>query len=426
MHPTFSNFYYGVHSTRYPSGFISHSSSSSNLVHSLGTHIYIRDAFTLKKQLSFKSHDSVIMVLLPLPYSAPSHVISIAYSGDISLSDLQGNTLHKTRTSQKIVRHGCINNDGTLLAACGEFGVYNGVINVWRVGISSGFSALFSIRGNYNICEFSDTNQLFVIRENVLEYDSDAKRARDRPITPDSACKDFSSSDESSEESFDDMISRMRKRERISKVHYACLFDETGESSKAVVVDVISTIVQVSNNRKGLVAMVFLDRCIVVMNIDRLEPMISVRITGSGIIFCSDFIEEFLYFSPAKGWLTQINVNFYHQECIDYKESNEGMISVQTDKAIVSGNTYLKWVIPNKVLCSTSESSIFIAEFEDYPYTGRISSLLNLEVHKMTCCGLCINPMQDCVAVGDFSGKVMIWPVVEGPPINSVDIVRYK
>lgn len=424
MQPTFSNFYYGVHSARYPSGFIGHySSSPSSLVHPLGTHVYIRDAFTLTKQLSFKSHNSVIMVLLPLPYYSPTHLISIAYSGDISLCSLQGAILHKTRTSQKVVRHGCVNNRGTLLAACGEFGVYNGTVNVWQVDLDAGFIPLFTIRGNYNVCEFSDCDNLFVMRENVLEYDLDAKRARDRPILLESACQDFASSDESSEESFDDMISRMCKRERISKVHYACLFDKSGYASKAEVVDVISSIVQVSNNRKGLVAVVFLDRCIVVMSMDTLQTLVSVKIAGSGVIFCSDFIEEFLYFSPAKGWLTRLNVEYCYPDVIQFKENNEGVMSVNTDSYIVSGNTYMKWVVPNKILCTTSESAIHIAEFADYPDSGQLSSNLNLEVHKMTCCGLSINPAQDCVAVGDFSGKVVIWPIIEGPPINIIEIV---
>jgi WD40 repeat protein len=92
----------------------------------------------------------------------------MSYRGDVALWDSEFGLLDHTSAGEKIVRHGSISPDKSLIASCAEFGVYNGIVSIWDISDNQ-LTPVYIIRGNYRFPEFSLTNKLFVLRESPIE-----------------------------------------------------------------------------------------------------------------------------------------------------------------------------------------------------------------------------------------------------------------
>lgn len=118
--------YIGLHSSRFQSCFIDQIEKIA--YHAKGGYVIKRDPVSMNEISAFKAHNTSIMVLLPIPILTPTHLISLSYSGDMSLFTLEGHKIsefiaeNQHKGFQKFLRHGCTNNSGTLLATVSLYG----------------------------------------------------------------------------------------------------------------------------------------------------------------------------------------------------------------------------------------------------------------------------------------------------------------
>ena len=129
------------------------------------------------------------MVLLrhPLP-----GLIVMSYSGIVALySEMVAGYIRRGQASA-LKRDGSVSDDGKFVSACGEFGWANGIVDVWEVR-PEGFLPVFKITGNYRFSQFTPSNMLHVMRETVLESDTNSRGPKDNPISLENATLDFPS-----------------------------------------------------------------------------------------------------------------------------------------------------------------------------------------------------------------------------------------
>ncbi|CAG9312029.1 unnamed protein product [Blepharisma stoltei] len=404
--------YIGLHSSRFQNVFIT-SEPSPSLYHPIGGHIVKRDALTLQELYRFQAHNNSIVVTLPIPPDSPDKLTTMAYCGEIKLFSLSGTLLSSAICSERIVRHGCVNNQGNLVAASSVFGVYNGIIDVWRINENFSFEKILTIRGNYKLCEFSHLNSLFALRENTPdEHRGPCLRQRDMPIPEDLACTDFHS-DSDSEDPIDDIMETMRQRHQRKFIYYGCLFQriEGDRNSLSITLPNFSRINSIITNRKGQIAVGYLCRTIAIIDMETLEILHMFKVTGAGSMLCLEFIDNFCYFSPNSGIYTKFDIN---QEKvlgeIDLNFVNPAFQTVKTGIQWINKTcAYLRWIIQDSVLVGLNEYGIFLWNFKDFPNSSEITKELKLEFFKITCCGLEINPIEDLIAVGDFVGNIKVF-----------------
>lgn len=72
----------------------------------------------------------------------------------------------------------------------------------------------------------------------------------------------------------------------------------------------------------------------------------------------------------------------------------------------------LRWVEQDKILLALNEYGIFQWTFKDFPHSSEIESEISVELFRITCCGLDLNPKTNSIAVGDFAGNIMVFDTV--------------
>ena len=393
--------YIGLHSARPQSTII-----SQVIYHPIGSHIIARDPNTLQELHSFKAHNSSVMCLLGLPPSDPQYLVSVSYSGEVKLFTCKGDFMHATSTSQKMVRHSAISNSGCLFATAASFGIYGGIVDVWRIDLVKGFTKVWSFRGNFKFCEFSDQDSLFLLRMSFLEQEGYA-RQKDLPIAFEKACENFLSESDSEEESLE---TTGRSFARVAS-YYACLVKNLTQDkqSRAVPIPHYSKVNTIKTNRQGQVVFAYYSRTLVVMNMESLEVLHTLYLPGAGCIMCLEFLEESIYFSPNQYIFCRFNVN---QESvdgeIDFSDPHKSIEVVNTKLDWINKTcSYYGWIFKDRCLLGMNEYGMFTANFNGFP--GEVVSEKSSEIYKMTCCGLAVHPSGNYIAVGDFMGNLIIW-----------------
>ena len=394
--------FYGVQSARYPAAVI----LPGQVAVPLGGEIHLRSLSDFHLETRFKAADDTVMVLLPCP---PHNLVTMAYSGIVGLYGLDGVRKAQTQASQRTLRHGSVSENGELACACGEFGPANGTIDVWSI-TNDQFIPLYKLVGNYRFPEFTPGNQLFAMRENVLEPDPSSSFYKDQPLNPAQPTLDFPL--EVASPSIDIEALRAAKRENRKNCYFSCIFDLHG-GANSLKIDTVSYIISCKNNQKGLCAMLYLSRDLLVMRMETLEIVANCRLAGSGAIIALTMVDNSVYFSPGSRLITQIRVeNGALPEVLEViNPSHEAVTTVKTPfECLSKGLYYLSWVSKDQQLFLCEENGVFLCSFPQYP-SCEGATCMSETGHSTTCCGVALNKAGTLLCSGDFTGQVFVWAI---------------
>lgn len=411
--------YFGVQSARYPATAV----LETQVAVPLGGEVHIRDLSTLSLTHRFKVADDTVMVLLPLN----DHLLCMSYSGVVALYTASGVKLAQTSTSQRTVRHGAVSKDGRYVCACGEFGPANGTVDVWEI-VGGEFQPVRKLVGNYRFCEFSNRNQLFVMRESVLERDESSVYRKDQPISAADATVDFP--EEVQADPIDIEALRASRRENRKNTYFACLFDLDSNGRKdAVALPTVSYIICCKSNAEGLVALMYLSRTLVVLRKETLEVVQSVELQGAGAIIAFTFTDNYVYFSPANRVVTRLAVLEQYAGPVNVMESSHaGVVVTKTNfECLTKGLYFLQWVDRERRLVVCEETGLFLCALPQYP-AATDSSCVSQTGHNTTCCGVALNRAGTLLCSGDFSGQVFVWALESQllEPVAKYNVVRNR
>lgn len=417
--------YLGLHSCRYTAALI----KSPVMFYTCGSYIVQRNMATFDVLLEFQAHYNLISALVPKPRVDFTQLISVDYSGNIAIHNVDG-TLVSCLNDQfdsiapKSVRLAVANEQGSLLAVLSVFGnCYNGIIEVYSVE-GARITKIQTLKGNYKQCEFINSSDLFVLRESVIEVPVLTKiKQRDVPIDPTKALEDFETESDDQEDSEELLDSMIRRSNRLV-TYYACVFFKIseGKAGKFTSLDVYSRINSIRQNYKNIVAFTTIDRSIYVMEMPTLSVLHRLSIKGGGLFAMLIFEDNDIYFSPQSNYLCKFNTAQPPvQNTFDVQSDHSELLTVHTAETWIHKNNYLAWLEKEKVLVSLNEYGIFRGTFLQFP-SPEIVDLKHEVVFKITCCGLDINLNKNHVAVGDFSGGVFIYDCITNKLLYDLEV----
>lgn len=405
--------YLGLHTCRYPATYF----GKGKIYHSKGGWICRRDPKTFKEELQFQAHSSVIAACAVRPYENPNQILTVDYYGNIALHTLEGQFLvflPHIRKNQvpKSVRAISMNDSGTTLCVLSLGGnPYNGCIEIYDV-TDTCITLIKTLRGNYKQCEFANNDDLFVLRETIVETDDmERKKQRDYPISEEKVLENFGSDVEDFEDS-EALLETMTQRSKRIVTYYACLYKNVKEEHEGryLKLDIYARVNCIMQNHKGQVAFANLSRMVYVMDMSTLTVLHSLSLKGNGAIAMLIYDNTDLYFSPQSNYICKFDtLQPLVNKIIDFSITQPEVHFQKTDHSWIHKNNYLAWVEKDKSIISLNEYGIFYGEFVDFFHSKEIINFKQETVFQITCCGLDIQQDLGVVAVGDFSGGIAIF-----------------
>lgn len=412
--------YLGLHSCRYQAAKL----HEGVFYHTQGNFVCTLDLNTLKPSPKFQAQNSMISCLNLYPRDNPTSILTVDYYGAISIHSLSGDLLVQNKSSRssivpKGVRSAILSHDSSLLAVLSIGGnAYNGTIEVYSVSFES-ITKVAQLIGNFKQCEFLNSSDLFVLRENIIDPgEITVIYQRDKPIPIEKALQDFDQEEEEQDLNSEQLLSSMIYHTKRIVTYYACLItniqnERLGQekrTGKVEATEIYTRVNCINQNYNGIVAFATIGRFVHVMRMESLEMLHCLSLKGSGILAMVFFYDDDLYFSPASNYLCKFNTlqDMVKAE-VDTAKACEFIEIVRTEEGWVHKNNYLCWLEKDKKLLSLNEYGIFCGRFLEWPRSGVMVDLMQETIFKMTCCGLDIHPSMSLVAVGDFSGTVAIF-----------------
>jgi hypothetical protein len=369
--------YYGVHSARYRTV----ACSPSMIVSSLNCSIDIRDPITLARKASLQAHEDTVMALFLTPADNPDKLVSVSYGGELKAMDFTGNELFRANCCEGKVRHASLSHDGSRLATCAEGGDYNGQVELWQVSPSS-FTVLKTIVGDFQYCEVTPSGNLFSLRScfgsaRLLEQAClDAELPAVRPDD-----QEYLQVEHKRENSYD------------NHHYFACLFESA--SSRAVLLDNTTCVIASCQNARGELALMYLNRTVLILDMDALLVLHRIQIEGSGAIRTLDFQGDLLYYSPKPGFLTEFNA------------SSQCQRTVKTGHSKINNGVFYMRMLSSSLLLVCEESGIFLYSIPNFAEGSLFLSAAESSF-QVTCCGLDIAPDISMIAAADFNGQLKV------------------
>ena len=405
--------YFGLHSCRYQGAKL----QGNTLYHTQGSYVSTLCLPCLKPKPLFKAHNSMISALTLRPYTTPPSILSVDYYGNISIHTFEGQLLsfnHEPRNSvvPKGVRSAVSNPSGTLLAVLSIGGnPYNGTIEVYSTS-NTEIRKLKELIGNFKQCEFIDDSDLFVLRENIIDPGiENVTKQRDRPIPLEEALNDFEP-DVEEELDGEGLLRFMTYNSKRIVTYYAIRFFDIAKQRVGNVVqtDIYERVNCIQQNFKQKVAFATIGRTVHVMDMATLQMMHSLKLKGSGSMAMLQFCEDHVYFSPQSNYLCKFFIEQHPVKGEFFVDRVYGELAiVKVEESWVHKNNFLCWVEEGRTILSLNEYGNFIGTFVDFPSSGQMVNVGEEVLFRMTCCGLEIHPSLSLVAVGDFSGKVVVF-----------------
>ena len=208
-------------------------------------------------------------------------------------------------------------------------------------------------------------------------------------------------------------------KENRANRYYACLFNFLTGESHAQLIETVSYIICCKRNKTGLGAMLYLNRTLLVMDMERLRPVANINITGAGAIITLEFHDNMIYFSPGSRYLTRLQVDIPLPSDLDVvKTTHEGVTTVKTEFECISKGMYsFAWISLERELIVCEENGIHCCSFPRFPSTEE-ADIRSVVGHSTTCCGISINSFETLVCTGDFTGQLFVWSLY-GPPTST-------
>ena len=369
------------------------------LLFPLGGYLQTYDPLSLRKLSEHYLFDDIILCLLQLPLS--EHLIALSYSGSGALTSLTGEILHTLHTEVGIVTRASVNSTGSFLATCAEFGNFNGIIEVWSVSLTTGFSRLYRAAGNYSTCDFTSSNALFTLRMSPIHIKGQSNLLKNHPIPLSQATIDFPPEPDPSQH---DLNTDLETHEVRECTYYACNYTLEGDR-RAVETGVIAGLVcsQVCND---VFVGVFQGRVIVGMNVNTLEKLFTVQIRGGSVLQSVVFTSPHtILFSPSSGLICELDITAPLPYDIDLKSGPYDCLSVRNMHKdwFNSDSCYIN--ILDSMLISFDDCNIYsgLIANEEIVHEERIGEL------QLSACGVALNSAGNYVAVGDLSGQLHVY-----------------
>ena len=418
--------YFGLHSCRYQAAKL----FNNTLYHSQGSYISTLSLPSLKPKPLFKAHNSMISVLILRTYTTPPSILTVDYYGNISIHTFEGELLsNNNQVRQSIipkgVRSAVSNPIGTLLAVLSIGGnPYNGTIEIYSTS-NTEIKKVTELIGNFKQCEFINDTDLFVLRENIIDPGiENVTKQRDRPISIDDALKDFEP-DEDEQLDSEGLLRYMTYNSKRIVTYYAIRFFDIAKQRVGNVVqtEIYERVNCIQQNFKEKVAFATIGRTVHVMNMVTLEMLHSLKLKGSGSLAMLQFNDDHIYFSPQSNYLCKFFTEQHPVKGEFFMDRPYAELTiVKVEESWVHKNNFLCWVEVEKTILSLNEYGIFMGTFVDFPNSGQMVNVSQEVVFKMTCCGLEIHPCLNLVAVGDFSGKIVVFDCQSNELIASTQV----
>lgn len=371
------------------------------LICPLGGYLLTFDPFSLSKLHQSYLFDDVILCLLLLPRS--DHLIALSYSGKGALTALNGTIIWELQTEQAIVTRAALNNDGSLLATCSEFGNFNGTIEVWRVALESGFQRVYRAVGNYSNCDFTPSNAIFMLRMSPIHIKNQSNLLKNQPIPVSRCTEDFPVEAEPSLQALNEDLETHEVREC---TYYACHYTLNNER-RAVAMEVVASLVCSQTCGEVFVG-AFQGRVLVGMRMESLERLFMVQIAGGAVLQCLHFpTPTSLQFVPSSGLICTLDISGDLPALIDARKSPPPCLSVLNINRdwVNSDDCYVGWAEPGSVLLAFDDCNIYSALVVE----GSVIEENRVGDLQLSACGIALSPLGDWVAVGDLSGQLQVY-----------------
>jgi hypothetical protein len=321
------------------------------------------------------------MALFLTPADHPDKLVSVSYGGELKAMDFTGTELFRAHCCEGKVRHASLSHDGSFLATCAEGGDYNGQVELWQVS-STGFTVLKTVVGDYQYCEVTPSGYLFSLRSSFGSA---------RPL--EQACLDAELPAERPDDQEFLQLEHKRENSYDNHKYFACLFESA--SSRAVLLDNTTYVIASCQNTRGELALMYLNRTVLILDMEALLVLHRIQIEGSGAIRTLDFQGDLLYYSPRAGFLTEFNA------------SSQCQRTVKTGHSKINNGVFYMRMLSSSLLLVCEEAGIFLYSIPDFA-AGSFLLTATESSFQVTCCGLDIAPDTSMIAAADFNGQLKV------------------
>ena len=387
---------YGVGTPRYRSYVLL---SSDELLLSLGPNLILWDLKTQSSRFLAVTQ-SVIMVILPLELEK-GLVVTISYNGEITIVDLkQWQVIKEFRTQGSGIREASLFN-GKLLVFAETFKELKGLTEVFDVW--SGV-CIKSLPGRLRFGEILDDQTIFVLRKNPLTCEEKEKvLGKDKDIE----LKTSSKGNKTKKKLFN---------------YYMELYDISEKGTNLPIrsehlPEVNEIIAMAFNINRDIIAFLYSNRKILLINPWKLTVLFSTKIAGAGAIMSLNFSSahpEELILCPKQDTLLKLDCAHLSKAkgpdvlILEEIKPNSGfsLENYKGSEAFSVGN-YLGFHSYD----SNKNRLAYITFNMDglHFYNYQTNKTTSLQISNITHCGVALNPEETLMATGDFLGNVYIF-----------------